>query len=152
MLSHTPRLTHSRIVPRPSSPCDLYKSRPALAATQAAVEQLARRAAAGAAAAICAASLVLAPAPALSDEAATVIRLPASEDPAILTAQQTMVQAWQIVGDSFYDGNFGGANWVGAGLRVLRGGNLSSCRLDLRALLQPCTAIHPPPHPPTPPL
>jgi C-terminal processing protease CtpA/Prc len=100
------------------------------------LKELGRRAAAAASGAVCAASLLLAPVPAaaaaaltVEDVAAltqqqaeqaqqqqqqptTVIRLPASEDPAILTAQQTMVQAWSIVGESFFDASFGGADWT----------------------------------------
>ncbi|GBF96323.1 carboxyl-terminal-processing peptidase chloroplastic [Raphidocelis subcapitata] len=74
-----------------------------------------RRAAAAAGAAVVAASLLAAPPPALSDEAppgVNIIRLPASENPAILVAQQTLVQAWQIVGESFFDPKFGGSNWT----------------------------------------
>lgn len=60
-------------------------------AVRAFVGQYARQAAAGAGAALCAGSLLLAP-PALSDEnsGTTVIRLPASEDPTIFVAQQVI--------------------------------------------------------------
>lgn len=76
------------------------------------LEQLVHKAAACAGAALCAASLLLTP-PALSDEyGSTVIRLPASDNPGIFVAQQTMVQAWSIVGESFVDGTFGGHNWT----------------------------------------
>lgn len=96
---------------------------------------MAQRAAAAFGAAVVSASLVLAPPPAAADmledlaEAAMapsasttrVIRLPASDDPAILRAQQTMVQAWQTVGEAFFDGSFGGANWVRAHTNSLNG-------------------------------
>ena len=42
----------------------------------------------------------------------SIIRLPASDDPDVLAAQQTMVQAWQTVGEAFFDSSFGGANWT----------------------------------------
>jgi hypothetical protein len=55
---------------------------------QAHLEDLGRRAASVAAATLCSAALLLAP-PALSEEGGTtVIRLPASDNPAIFTAQQ----------------------------------------------------------------
>ncbi|KAI8473417.1 MAG: tail-specific protease [Monoraphidium minutum] len=111
-------LTTDRAVRRGPAPraqrrvrCDAL---PSVKEAQERLEGLARSAAAFGAAALCSASLLLAP-PALSEEGApggTVIRLPASDDPAIFTAQQTMVQAWQIVGESFVDPSFGGHSWT----------------------------------------
>lgn len=43
--------------------------------------------------------------------AAVLARFPASSDPAVFAAQQTMVEAWTIVGEVFVDGRFGGHNW-----------------------------------------
>lgn len=38
-------------------------------------------------------------------------RFPASVNPAIFAAQQTMVEAWTIVGETFVDSRFAGHNW-----------------------------------------
>lgn len=47
--------------------------------------------------------MLLCGAPALSAEAPTVLRLPASSDPAIFTVQKTMIEAWNLVRQSFVD-------------------------------------------------
>lgn len=40
-------------------------------------------------------------------------RLPASPDPAIFEAQRSLAEAWQIVGETFFDGGFNGhADWL----------------------------------------
>jgi len=45
----------------------------------------------------------------------TVMRLPASDNPEVLAAQQTMVQSWAIVRDAFVDGGaVGGPRWDAA--------------------------------------
>ena len=41
----------------------------------------------------------------------TACRFPASANPAIFAAQQTMVEAWTIVGEVFVDARFSGHNW-----------------------------------------
>ena len=38
-------------------------------------------------------------------------RFPASENPAVFAAQQTLVEAWTIVGEVFVDARFAGRNW-----------------------------------------
>ena len=38
-------------------------------------------------------------------------RFPASANPAVFAAQQTMVEAWTIVGEVFVDARFAGHNW-----------------------------------------
>eukprot|EP00878_Enallax_costatus_P010914 GHUV01011400.1.p1 GENE.GHUV01011400.1~~GHUV01011400.1.p1 ORF type:complete len:434 (+),score=100.93 GHUV01011400.1:225-1526(+) len=55
----------------------------------------------------CAASLLVST-PAVADE---VIRLPASDNPEVFVAQQTLFEAWSIVGDSFVDDRFNNHNW-----------------------------------------
>jgi len=38
-------------------------------------------------------------------------RFPASANPSVFAAQQTMVEAWTIVGEVFVDARFAGHNW-----------------------------------------
>ena len=38
-------------------------------------------------------------------------RFPASANPAVFAAQQTLVEAWTIVGEVFVDARFAGHNW-----------------------------------------
>lgn len=47
----------------------------------------------------------------LSAGASELLRFPASANPAVFAAQQTMVEAWTIVGEVFVDGKFAGHNW-----------------------------------------
>eukprot|EP00879_Flechtneria_rotunda_P004039 GHRR01004281.1.p1 GENE.GHRR01004281.1~~GHRR01004281.1.p1 ORF type:complete len:223 (+),score=63.63 GHRR01004281.1:164-832(+) len=58
----------------------------------------------------CTASLVLTPA-AVADEGGIILRLPAAEDPEVFQAQQTLFEAWNIVGDSYVDEQFNGHWW-----------------------------------------
>ena len=39
-------------------------------------------------------------------------RLPASPVPEIYSAQETLIEAWSIVGESFIDVNFNGRDWT----------------------------------------
>jgi len=45
-------------------------------------------------------------------EETKMLRLPASSNPEILMAQKTMLEAWQIVGESFVDGTFNKLDWM----------------------------------------
>ncbi|KAL3159613.1 hypothetical protein ABBQ38_010023 [Trebouxia sp. C0009 RCD-2024] len=47
----------------------------------------------------------------LSAGASEVMRFPASANPAVFAAQQTLVEAWTIVGEVFVDARFAGHNW-----------------------------------------
>lgn len=40
-----------------------------------------------------------------------IVRYPASADPQILAAQQTLLEAWSIISDSYVDGNFNNRDW-----------------------------------------
>ncbi|KAK9826495.1 hypothetical protein WJX81_006338 [Elliptochloris bilobata] len=64
---------------------------------------------AGVAAAAAAALLVGQPGPSVAD----VLRFPASTDPAVFTAQKTLVEAWTIVSKAYVDSEFGGHEWEG---------------------------------------
>ncbi|WIA14626.1 hypothetical protein OEZ85_003131 [Tetradesmus obliquus] len=60
-----------------------------------------------------AASLLLS-SPAAAEDAPggrTLLRLPASDDSEVFQAQQTLLEAWSIVGDSFVDDSFNGHYW-----------------------------------------
>lgn len=57
--------------------------------------------------ALCAGAIAF---PALA-EPATVVRLPASPNPGVFAAQKTLVEAWQIVGETFVDNDLNGLDW-----------------------------------------
>ncbi|KAF8061390.1 CTPA3 [Scenedesmus sp. PABB004] len=103
------RLARPRAAPRPfEEPVESGVPQPGLA------ESL-RRLAARAGAAALAAALLATSSPALADDpGGVVLRLPASEDPEIYQVQQTLFEAWSIVGDSFVDETFNGTYWPDA--------------------------------------
>ncbi|CAD7698236.1 unnamed protein product [Ostreobium quekettii] len=42
-----------------------------------------------------------------------IVRFPASGNPQVFTAQKTLVEAWTIVREGYFDENFGGRDWEG---------------------------------------
>jgi C-terminal peptidase prc len=42
-----------------------------------------------------------------------IIRMPASSDPGVFSAQRTLLEAWQIVSEAYEDSSFNGRNWEG---------------------------------------
>lgn len=59
--------------------------------------------------AVICAPMVSTPAPAMAEP--VIIRIPASKDPEVFAAQQTLVEVWSIVGETFVDPDFNGLDW-----------------------------------------
>lgn len=55
-----------------------------------------------------AAALLMTSPSALSEE----LRLPVSDDPEIFAQQTTLAEAWAVINDTFYDGNFNSIDWT----------------------------------------
>ncbi|CAL5229708.1 g13081 [Coccomyxa viridis] len=53
--------------------------------------------------------LFLTSGPAIAEQ--TIVRFPASPDPKVFAAQQTLVEAWSIIEDAYVDAQFGGHQW-----------------------------------------
>ena len=79
-------------------------------------------------------------------------RFPASRDPQIFAVQKTMVEAWSIVDEAFYDSAYGGRDWeqdLGSALTEAHasqepGGAYKEIGHMLQKLGDPFTRIVPP--------
>ena len=82
----------------------------------------------------------------------SLCRFPASRDPQVFAVQKTMVEAWSIVDEAYFDSSYGGRDWeqeLGSALSHAHasnepGGAYKEISLMLQKLGDPFTRIVPP--------